>query len=111
MANFPQDRSGYPTVERPPGGGASPSNAGYPGTDRTAYAAAYRVPSDRGRQRSGRPGNRTYQGRNSDLNNPYVNATFLGSGFPHPLPLVPFVAPPAPAFEPVQPGGSRPSRA
>lgn len=110
-----QDNSGYPNTSRPPpsigAGGA------YRGTDRNAYQATYLVPSDRdpARRRTTRPrsavtpGNRTYQGRNTDVQNPYVNVNFLGSGFPHPLPLVPPVAPGAPAFGPVQPAASRPS--
>lgn len=86
-----------------------PPPPAYAANDQAAYRAAYRVPSDRGSARPGSPGNRTYNGRNSDLQNPYLNTNLLGVGALHPLPIVPAVAPPAPAFGPVQPGGSRPS--
>ncbi len=110
MATPAQDRFGYPLSARPPGGGA------FGGTDRAAYrsafGASYLAPGDprqRGGPRAGPPGSRTYQGRSTDVTSPYVNTNFLGSGFPHPLPVVPPQSPPSPSFQPVQPPGSRPS--
>jgi hypothetical protein len=116
------DAFGWQRPNRPRGGGAYESQ-GQPqtqqqfranrqyernqqGDNRSRYAQPRLGRSSSNRQNVYGSAN-PYQ--NSTNQNPYVGIAWLGSGFPHPLPMVPREAPPAAGFMPIQPGGSRPA--
>jgi hypothetical protein len=110
MANQPTDFFGYPQVARPAAGGAytRPQTAVNPRSDgrRQSDARRSRPRMGDGRSRMNEFGrDNPYQ--NTTNTNPYASIPFLGTHFPHELPRVPAVAPPAPAFAMIQPGASR----
>lgn len=116
---LPQDSSGFPNTRRPPPGATYRQDFQgrvvnpYTG-NRTGQESRY----PQGDIRSGRPRlGRDARGRVGTFGsaNPYQNSTnqgtytWLGTGFPHPLPIVPPQIDPPPSFAPIQPGGARPS--
>src|SRR5262249_47947857 len=112
----PLDPTGYPNTQRPPPGATYRQ-------DRRGLMVNPYTRNQVGRQNPYPQGHiRPRMGRDRQNRigvygsaNPYQNSTnqgtytWLGTGFPHPLPQVPPEAPEAPSFMPVQPGGARPS--
>src|SRR5260370_1467327 len=104
------DSSGlYPNYRRAPGGSGAVHYAGTnPSTAAQRRVAASQFLGSGGSQPANKYGTAN-PFANSTNNNPYVGIAWLGSGFPHPLPVPPSAMPVPAEFQPLQYAASRPS--